>query len=348
MVFQVRTGNLAGMSDNGDQHQHDPDEEFRSFILVQDPGDQNDIRRVICPSHGKTSTKVFNHGLSPILVICLLHTMPAGFSVEPAFGSGIGIYGYLSEGHIPLFSAHQIPGRDGDYSFVFLVRYYLPRITLLRVCTMISEWKSHLWNGGIAGLLFFLAGTIVLMGIITAEIFYPAGYSTANSEISDLGATRPPDSISYQPSASIFNMTMIVGGLLIILASSILISEQRRRLILIFPLLLGIGTLGVGIFPGNNPLLHPLFALLTFISGGLSAIISSKIASPPMNYLFGILGIITLIFLFSVSTFIPLLGDGGTERFVAYPVVIWMIGFGGYLAGTRASIERNPLLESES
>lgn len=67
-----------------------------------------------------------------------------------------------------------------------------------------------------AGILFLLAGSLLFMGIITAEIFYPQGYTTANSEISDLGATRPPDSISYQPSATLFNWTMILSGLLII------------------------------------------------------------------------------------------------------------------------------------
>jgi hypothetical protein len=42
-----------------------------------------------------------------------------------------------------------------------------------------------------AGTFLFIAGFIAMMGIITGEIFYPAGYSTANSEISDLGSTRP-------------------------------------------------------------------------------------------------------------------------------------------------------------
>lgn len=46
-----------------------------------------------------------------------------------------------------------------------------------------------------AGFLFFLAGSIILMGIITAESFYPENltYTTANSMISDLGATEPPN-----------------------------------------------------------------------------------------------------------------------------------------------------------
>ena len=42
----------------------------------------------------------------------------------------------------------------------------------------------------LSGLLYFFAGAIVLMGIITAEAFYPSGYSTFKNEISDLGATR--------------------------------------------------------------------------------------------------------------------------------------------------------------
>jgi hypothetical membrane protein len=61
----------------------------------------------------------------------------------------------------------------------------------------------------LSGLLLFLAGSIALMGIITAEAFYPSSYTTFHSEISDLGATKPPNSLIYQPSASIFNITML-------------------------------------------------------------------------------------------------------------------------------------------
>jgi hypothetical membrane protein len=128
---------------------------------------------------------------------------------------------------------------------------------------------------------------------------------------------------------------MIIGGLLIIAASVLLYKEQKKWILAVFPLLLGTGILGVGLFPGNNAFFHPLFALMTFISGGLAAIMSWKMTSAPFNYLLAILGIITLIFLFFASVFIPILGDGGTERFIAYPLIIWMIGFGGYRIGTR-------------
>jgi hypothetical membrane protein len=200
---------------------------------------------------------------------------------------------------------------------------------------METERHHPLQLGAVSGLLFFLAGTVILMGIITAEIFYPAGYSTANSEISDLAATRPPDSIIFQPSASIFNGTMIIAGLLILAGSFFLFKDLNRRAVALFPALLGIGVLGVGVFPGNVTPFHGIFALIAFISGGLSAIISSKVTPAPFSYLLGLLGIVTLVFLFFASYFIPLLGDGGTERFIAYPIVLWLTGFGGFMIGNR-------------
>jgi len=70
-----------------------------------------------------------------------------------------------------------------------------------------------------SGVLLFGAGVIALMGIISSEIFYPSGYSTSLHEISDLGSTRPPNSIIHQPSATIFNSTMIITGILISIAA---------------------------------------------------------------------------------------------------------------------------------
>jgi hypothetical membrane protein len=186
----------------------------------------------------------------------------------------------------------------------------------------------------LAGLLFFLAGSVILMGIITAEIYYPSGYSTRNSDISDLGATRPPNSIIYQPSASIFNAIMIIGGLLLLAASFFFFRDLNRWGIVLFPTLTGIGVLGVGIFPGNMSPFHGLLALVAFVSGGLSAIISSKVVTAPFSYVMIFLGLMTLIFLVFNPVFIPVLGEGGAERFVAYPVILWAMGFGGYLAGT--------------
>ena len=158
----------------------------------------------------------------------------------------------------------------------------------------------------VSGLLYFLAGSVILMGIITAEIFYPVGYTTADSEISDLGATRPPDSIIYQPSASIFNATMMSGGLLILAGSFFLFRGFRRWIVVLFPALLGIGVLGVGIFPGNMAPFHGICALVAFIAGGLSALISNKVTPAPFSYVLVFLGLVTLVFfIFLISVHSP-------------------------------------------
>ena len=115
-------------------------------------------------------------------------------------------------------------------------RVQLPRDpNLTEACNLLLKSRS------LPGLLLFIAGAVLLMGIITAEIFYPDGYTTAHNEISDLGATRPPDSVSFQLSASILNTAMIIGELLILAAALVL-----------FFALVGTGILGVGLFPGNN------------------------------------------------------------------------------------------------
>jgi hypothetical membrane protein len=196
----------------------------------------------------------------------------------------------------------------------------------------------------LSGLLFFLAGVVGFMGIITAEALYPSAYSTGNNTISDLGATVPPDSVICQPSAAIFNSVMIVTGLMTLGGSLLLYRGTRRRPAPIIIALFGIGIMGVGIFPGSFGLTHVLFALLTFIAGGLAAIVSAFVVSGPFRYVSILLGLVTLATL-SMHTFLgsadPMsgLGLGGEERWIAYPTVFWMTGFGGYLMG-RSSTRR--------
>lgn len=196
-----------------------------------------------------------------------------------------------------------------------------------------------------AGTLLFLAGFIALMGIITGEIFYPAGYSTADSEISDLGSTRPPESLIYQPSATIFNATMILTGILTLLGAYCAYQARWERWSSGLLALLGAGILGVGVFPGNVPFLHPLFALFTFLIGGIAAVSSARGLYGPYRYISVVLGAITLITLLFAGLLIPVLGDGGTERWVAYPIIFWITGLGGYFLGEAGFLRQGTLRE---
>jgi hypothetical membrane protein len=203
--------------------------------------------------------------------------------------------------------------------------------------------SSRCWN--YAGTFLFLAGFIALMGIITGEIFYPAGYSTADSEISDLGSTRPPEALIYQPSATIFKATMILAGIFTILGAYFAYQAQWERWSSVLLGLLGAGILGVGVFPGNVPFLHPVFALFTFLIGGIAAVFSARGLHGPYRNISVVLGAITLITLIFSGLLIPVLGDGGTERWIAYPIIFWITGLGGYFLGESGFLQQGTFRE---
>lgn len=175
------------------------------------------------------------------------------------------------------------------------------------------------------------------MGIITAEALYPATYTTTGNEISDLGATRPPHSIILQPSATVFNLTMILSGVLLIAAAVALRRSVGNRTLGVSATALGVGVLGVGIFPGNYATIHPWFSLLAFVAGGVAAVVSARVTDRPFRFLALVFGCVSLAALFGSALLTEGLGDGGTERWIAYPVVLWTVSFGGYLLGTATA-----------
>jgi hypothetical membrane protein len=191
----------------------------------------------------------------------------------------------------------------------------------------------------LSGLLYFLAGAIVLMGIITAEAFYPSGYTTFKNEISDLGATRQPNSVSFEPSSTIFNTVMFLAGLMVLIASFYQHKYFKKLLFSIPVILFGFGLVGVGISPGNFTPYHGMAAMLTFLSGGFCAITSFKIVMPPFKYisiLFGSVALLTwFIAVFASAFLISFIGSGGIERWVAYPIMLWLTGLGGYLMNEK-------------
>lgn len=191
---------------------------------------------------------------------------------------------------------------------------------------------------GLSGTLLALAGAGILLAIITAEALYPAAYATGANEISDLGGTRPPAGLVYQPSATIFDVAMIAVGLVVAAASIGIQQSLGRRAVSIPIAALGLAALGVGLFPGNTGTPHAVFAMITFVSGGIAAITAGLVTKGPFRALTVALGVLSLGTL-AAQLFVPdaapltELGIGGVERWIVYPIVTWLIGFGGYLAG---------------
>jgi hypothetical membrane protein len=192
----------------------------------------------------------------------------------------------------------------------------------------------------VAGLLLIIAGSAVLLGITTAEALYPAAYNLHRNTVSDLAAMRPED-IVRQPSAAIFNTTMIVAGALITIAA-VLLYRSRAGLLATLPVAgLGVGMIGVGIFPGNTVMaVHQLVSVATFLCGGLAAILTARLSSRALRPVHVVLGGVALAFLLGYTFLAELavfdrLGEGGVERWIVYPVVLWIVIFGAGLAASR-------------
>jgi hypothetical membrane protein len=212
-----------------------------------------------------------------------------------------------------------------------------PRPTLAATAAAGTRVRDLRIGGG----LLFLAGAVILLGIISAEALYPVEYSTGANAISDLGGTEPPGALVYQPSATIFNVSMMAIGMMVIAGSVFVQRALGRRAVTIPLALLGIGALGVGVFPGDTGTIHALFAMMTFIAGGVAAVAAALVTAGPFRYLCAACGTVALLTLAGyliMGDGAPLaaLGLGGLERWIVYPIVLWMTGFGGYLAGEGA------------
>jgi hypothetical membrane protein len=196
-------------------------------------------------------------------------------------------------------------------------------------------WATDLRLGG---LLFTLAGAVIVLGIISAEALYPAAYSTGANEISDLGGTRPPEGIVLQPSAAIFDGSMIIVGLLVVAGSWFVQRAFGRRSVTMPLAILGAAAFGVGVFPGNTGAPHAICAMVTFVAGGVAAIAAAQVVRGPFGVLsiaLGSIALLTLVSYLLLGDASPMarLGVGGLERWIVYPVVIWVVAFGGYLSG---------------
>lgn len=186
-----------------------------------------------------------------------------------------------------------------------------------------------------AGVLLFIGAVQFIFGMLIAEFLYP-GYSASMNYISDLGATCRTTCIIHQPSASIFNTSVSLLGVLALVSSYLIWREFHNRLISLLLGLSGVGMVGVGLFPETAGIFHLITSFIAFFFGGLSAIATYKLVKAPFAYLSVLMGMISLIALaLFISEIFLGLGPGGMERMIAYPLLLWVIGFGGNLMSSE-------------
>jgi hypothetical membrane protein len=193
-----------------------------------------------------------------------------------------------------------------------------------------------------AGVALFFG--VVQFGIfeMVAEFVYP-GYSVSSNYISDLG---PPCSgggtCPTQSSWIIFDTSVVILGLSALISAYFLYRYFRWKPITGLLALTGLGAVGVGVFNESAPfMLHTIFSLLTFLSIGLTALLSYRLQKPPLGYFSIILGLVSLV---SLVLFVPDtgvtvggilgIGVGGLERMIVYPVLFWSLAFSGHLMAT--------------
>lgn len=196
-------------------------------------------------------------------------------------------------------------------------------------------------DGRAAGLLLSVAGVAILMGSITAEALHPGPYTTHVDTLSHLGASEPPDSVVAQPSAGIFDGTMLAAGALIFIGAWFAHRALHRISVTVSTALLGLGVLGVGVFPLTNPGMHTVFAMLAFYSGGVAVLLSARVTPSPFRQLWAVLGAVSLVaitlgILAMQGAPVAALGEGGIERWNSHPIVLWLVAFGSHLIATGA------------
>jgi hypothetical membrane protein len=189
----------------------------------------------------------------------------------------------------------------------------------------------------LAGALIFIGVLQWFMTVLAAETLFP-GYSIRANDLSDLASTVPPNISLVQPSAMLFDTTTFLIGLMVIISAFLIHRAWKKRLFTALFAISGLAAMAVGVFPGDTGNIHALVAMAWFVTGPLSAIVVYGFLRKPFAYFSIAIGAFALIVLFSAifagpsSPFLAF-GRGGEERMLAFPVVLWMMAFAGYLMG---------------
>lgn len=202
-----------------------------------------------------------------------------------------------------------------------------------------NEKSSRAYYLNAAGTLLFIGALQWFVIEMAAETLFP-GYSTRVNDLSDLASTVPPNLSLIQPSATMFNASTFIFGLITIISAILVYRAHGDRLFEVLFAISGLAAMGVGIFPGDTGVIHGLVALAWFVTAPLSAIASYRLVRKPFGYISIAIGIFALIVLLMAlfssgsSPIFLAFGRGGEERMIAFPVVMWVTAFGGYLMGS--------------
>lgn len=183
-----------------------------------------------------------------------------------------------------------------------------------------------------AGIVLFVLAAEFMTAIMLAASMAP-GYDIGGGAISDLGVTSE--------TSLLFNASLVFIGAMNIVGGFLLYRSHARLWVLATFVLAGLGAIGAGLFPLSSGDAHSLFALAAFIFFNVEAIACAVVVTGPMRIISALTGIIGLGFVVLMVIgdsgnpgVFGAIGHGGAERMIVYPVMMWLMAFGGYLLGT--------------
>jgi hypothetical membrane protein len=179
------------------------------------------------------------------------------------------------------------------------------------------------------GLLFFIMGAAFLIVTMAAASMAPA-YDFHGGAISDLGVIAE--------TALLFNALLIGVGALNLAGGYLFYRRHRRAWLLVLYVVAAMGALGVGVFPLNTGGLHSMFALVAFVFFNVQALATAAVVSGPLRPISAVAGLLGLLYVAVMlvgdggnPAAFGAIGHGGSERMIAYPAMLWLLAFGGYL-----------------
>jgi hypothetical membrane protein len=192
----------------------------------------------------------------------------------------------------------------------------------------------------LAGAMLLALGTAFIAVTMLAASMAP-GYDFNAAAISDLG--------TIPETAMLFNGLLIIVGLLNAAAGYFLYRAYGSAWLAGIFAVAGLATLGAGVVPLSAGGAHSLFAALAFMFVNVEAIGAARVLRGPMRWLGVAAGAIGLVYLGVMvigdggnPAVFGAIGHGGSERMIAYPVMLWMIAVGGHLLAMTESPRRGP------
>jgi hypothetical membrane protein len=177
-------------------------------------------------------------------------------------------------------------------------------------------------------LLIVLAALFMTVIMLAASM--APGYDLNGGAVSDLGV--------IPETAVLFNASLVAIGLMNIAAGYFLRQGAPGRLFAAPFVLGGLAAVGAGFIPLDRGTLHGLFALAAFVFFNIEAIAAARLAQGPMRAISLIAGSLGLGFVGLMvvgdsgnPSVFGAIGHGGAERMILYPVMLWLLAFGGYL-----------------